>query len=214
LLGRAFCESSGYAITQFQKPPSATAGLTRIFVLQTMFLALSLSADAFAAAIAKGARYPSMSLTRVAAIAFSFGALEGLAPLIGYILGKQFAGLIEGADHWIAFSILGFLGVRMIWGSFFPDEEGDTASAPTVAAVFATALGTSVDATAVGITLALFTQSLPTTLAAIGGVTFVMAFIGLRLGGIIGNRTGRWAEFLGGIGLIAIGSKILQAHLA
>ena len=142
-----------------------------------------------------------------------FGFLEALAPLLGYILGLQFAGAIENYDHWIAFLILGFLGARMIWMSFHPDDEPATLVAPTLLAVVATAMGTSIDATAVGITLALFSDNIPVTLAAIGFVTFGMTLIGLRLGGIIGERTGQWAELLGGIGLFLIGLKILVSHL-
>lgn len=182
-------------------------------ILQTTILAFSLSTDAFAASVAKGARFPGMSAARVASIAFGFGLLEALAPLLGYVLGLQFAGAIEAFDHWIAFAILGFLGGRMIWKSFYEDEVVVVSAAPTVAAVIATALGTSVDATAVGITLALFSDNIPLTLLAIGIVTFMMTLIGLRLGGVIGERTGRWAELVGGIGLMLIGANILYKHL-
>jgi putative Mn2+ efflux pump MntP len=182
-------------------------------MLQTMILAFSLSTDAFAASVAKGARFPGMSLRRIAGIAFGFGALEALAPLVGFLLGKQFAGAIEDYDHWVAFAILGLLGCRMVWKSFHTEAEQASAAAPTVWAVIATALGTSVDATAVGITLALFSDNIPLTLFAIGFVTFMMTLMGLRLGGVIGSRTGQWAELIGGIGLIAIGANILITHL-
>ncbi len=180
-----------------------------------MILALSLSSDAFAASLAKGARYPNMSVARTTGIALGFGALEALAPLIGFLLGRQFAGAIEDFDHWIAFGILGFLGSRMFWLSFQADDDAPALDAnPTVMAIVATALGTSVDATAVGVTLALFTDNIPLTLTAIGGVTFLMALVGLRLGGVIGERFGKWAEMLGGLGLVAIGTNILITHLA
>lgn len=183
-------------------------------ILQTTLLAFSLSTDAFAASIAKGARFPALSMQRVAGIALGFGVLEALAPLVGYLLGIQFAGAIERYDHWIAFFILGFLGVRMIARSIGPpDEEAAPSAAPTIAAVFATALGTSVDATAVGVTLAFVSTNIPMTLFAIGLVTFMMTFMGLRLGGVIGARTGQIAEGLGGLGLIVIGGNILVTHL-
>lgn len=183
-------------------------------MLQTMILAFSLSADAFAASVAKGARFPGMTLPRTTCIALGFGALEALAPLIGYLLGKQFAAAIEDFDHWIAFAILGFLGLRMVWKSYQPLSEDFSAAAPTLAAVVATAAGTSVDATAVGITLAMFSSNIPLTLFAIGLVTFLMTLMGLRLGGAIGARTGKWAELAGGVGLVAIGANILVTHLA
>lgn len=172
-----------------------------------------MSTDAFAASVAKGARFPSLPISRVVLIALSFGVLEALAPLLGYVLGLQFAGLIENYDHWVAFGILAGLGVRMIWKSLSEEISEENGAAPTVAAVFATALGTSVDATAVGITLALFSDNIPFTLLAIGFVTFAMTLVGMRLGGLIGNRIGKWAEFVGGLGLFAIGLNILRSHL-
>jgi putative Mn2+ efflux pump MntP len=75
------------------------------------------------------------------------------------------------------------------------------------------AMGTSVDATAVGVTLALVSDNIPFTLLAIGLVTFGMTYVGLRLGSLLGERTGRWAEFFGGIGLTMIGAHILVTHL-
>ncbi|ABD85987.1 manganese efflux pump MntP [Rhodopseudomonas palustris] len=182
-------------------------------MFQIAILAFSLSTDAFAASVAKGVRFPNMSWLRSAGIALGFGTLEGLAPLIGYLLGKQFAGTIEGYDHWFAFIILAGLGLRMIWRSFHPETLSSPQMTPTWAAVLATAVGTSIDATAVGLTLALFGDNIPLTLFVIGIVTFVLTLIGLRVGGLIGERTGRWAELAGGFGLIAIGANILVTHL-
>jgi putative Mn2+ efflux pump MntP len=183
-------------------------------IFQTAVLAFSLSTDAFAASVAKGARYPGMSYGRITLIALGFGLLEAMAPLLGYLLGLQFAGSIEAYDHWIAFGILGFLGLRMIVKSFSAEDVASGPANPTLWVIAATAMGTSVDATAVGVTLALFSDNIPVTLAAIGFVTFIMTLIGLRLGGAIGARTGKWAEMLGGFGLILIGGKILISHLS
>jgi putative Mn2+ efflux pump MntP len=185
-------------------------------MLQTAIIAFSLSTDAFAASIAKGARFPGLSVWRSTFIALGFGALEAAAPLIGYLLGMQFADVIDDYDHWIAFALLGLLGVRMVWKSIHetPDAAEDKAPIhPSWTAVAVTAAGTSVDATAVGVTLALVSDNIPLTLLAIGVVTFAMTFVGLRLGGVLGARTGRYAEFLGGLALAAIGANILVTHL-
>jgi putative Mn2+ efflux pump MntP len=182
-------------------------------MLQTAIIAFSLSTDAFAASIAKGARFPSLSMLRATGIAAGFGVLEALAPLLGYLLGKQFEGVIQDWDHWVAFGLLSLLGARMIWKSFQEQHEAPTSTSPTWGVVALTALGTSVDASAVGVTLALFSDNIPVTLIAIGLVTFMMTFIGLRLGGMIGDRVGRWAEGLGGVGLAVIGAHILFTHL-
>lgn len=182
-------------------------------MLQTAIIAFSLSTDAFAAAIAKGARFPSLSMLRATGIAAGFGVLEALAPLLGYLLGKQFEGVIQDWDHWVAFGLLSLLGARMVWKSFQEQREEATAASPTWGVVALTALGTSVDASAVGVTLALVSDNIPVTLIAIGLVTFMMTFIGLRLGGMIGDKVGRWAEGLGGVGLAVIGAHILFTHL-
>ena len=183
-------------------------------MLQILILAFSLSADAFAAAIAKGARFRDLPLQRALTIALGFGLFEALAPLIGYLLGLQFQNVIDAFDHWIALGLLGALGLRMIWKSFHMPADEIKETAPSAGSVLATAAGTSIDATLVGVTLVFFGVNIALTLATIGVVTFGMAFIGLRLGGYIGARTGSWAEFLGGLGLIAIGAQIFLSHVA
>ncbi|MBX9739512.1 MAG: manganese efflux pump MntP family protein [Beijerinckiaceae bacterium] len=185
-----------------------------MLMVQTFVIAFSLSADAFAASLAKGARFPGMPLNRSLLIALGFGILEALAPLIGYLLGQQFSGVIEDYDHWVSFLLLGFLGVRMIWKSFSPIEDESGAISPTWGVVAATAIGTSVDATIVGVTLALVSDNIPLTIVTIGIVTFGMTYVGLRIGGAVGQKAGQWAEFAGGIGLAAIGTSILISHLS
>jgi putative Mn2+ efflux pump MntP len=181
--------------------------------VQTLVLAFALSTDAFAASLAKGARFPGLAINRSLAIAFGFGALEALAPLLGYALGQQFADMIADVDHWIAFLLLGFLGLRMMSKSFSDNGDAEAALAPSWSAVAVTAMGTSVDATVVGVTLALVSDNIPLTIISIGVVTFAMTFIGLRVGGVAGKRAGKWAEFAGGLGLAAIGANILFTHL-
>ena len=182
-------------------------------MIQTMILAFSLSTDAFAASIAKGAKYPLISLGKKLSIAAGFGILEAIAPLIGFLLGKQFENSIEDYDHWIAFGLLSILGARMIWKSFHSDGDKSVGVNPSWTAVIVTALGTSVDATAVGLTLALLSDNIPMTLLAIGIVTFMMTLMGLQLGGKIGEKFGQWVELAGGIGLIAIGTNTLITHI-
>ena len=183
-------------------------------MIQTTVLAFSLSTDAFAASVAKGAKYPLITLRKKISIAAGFGILEAVAPLIGFLLGKQFETYIEDFDHWIAFGLLSALGARMVWKSFHKEHDDDTGKInPSWNAVVVTALGTSVDATAVGLTLALFSDNIPLTLFVIGFVTFFMTLIGLHLGGKIGEKFGQWVELAGGVGLIAVGTNILIKHI-
>lgn len=182
--------------------------------LQMVVLAFSLSGDAFAAALAKGARHPDLPFHRSLLIALAFGVLEALAPLLGWLAGRELAGVIGDIDHWIAFALLGVLGARMVWRGLHAQEEADQLAHPTWFAVAATAVGTSIDATVVGVTLALVGGHMAMTVATIGFVTFGMTLLGLRIGRLAGLRIGRAAELLGGLGLIAIGSSILLQHLA
>jgi putative Mn2+ efflux pump MntP len=184
-----------------------------MITLQMTVLAFSLSADAFAASMAKGARYSALPIDRSLVIALGFGLLEGLAPLVGYLLGQSFAGVIAELDHWVAFGLLGALGLRMVWASLRTEAVATASRAPALAAIAVTAVGTSVDAMAVGVTLALVSDSVWLTIGTIAVVTFVMTFIGLRLGRVAGARVGRIAELAGGLGLLAIGSTILYSHL-
>ncbi len=183
-------------------------------MLQVLILSFSLSADAFAASVAKGAGFPRLPFRQKAGIALGFGVFEAVTPLFGFFLATWFAAEIAAVDHWIAFAILGGLGMRMLWKSSRPAAVSGYPSRVTWSVVAATAAGTSMDAAAVGVTLAVVGDNLALTLVTIGVVTFLMALIGLRLGGIAGERGGRCAEFLGGLGLIAIGTNILATHLA
>jgi putative Mn2+ efflux pump MntP len=154
-----------------------------------------------------------MNLGQTIAIATGFAAFEALAPLVGFLLGQQFAGVIEDYDHWVAFGILSVLGIRMLHRSFQPqDTRQEAGPGPGVTTVFATAIGTSVDATAVGLTLALISANIPLTLLVIAAVTFLATLIGLRLGSTLGIQAGVWAERAGGLGMIAIGTTILHSH--
>lgn len=185
-----------------------------VLSLQTLVLALVLSADAFAAAVAKGATYPALRFGRSVGIACGFGLLEALAPLIGWLAGERFAHLVAPFDHWIAFAILGVLGLRMALGALKPRaEETAERAGPSFAAVAATALGTSIDATAVGLTLALLTDRILVAIVTIGLVTFAMTLMGLGLGRFAGARLGRVAEAVGGVALVAIGLHVLADHL-
>jgi|SRR6056297_350003 len=180
----------------------------------TFVLAFALSADAFAASLAKGAQHARLTTGRSVAVAGGFATLEALAPLIGWLIGSELGHWIAHVDHWVAFGLLGFMGLRMIRLGLRADAPTAPLSAPTWLALFAVALGTSVDAMAVGVTLALVTDRILPTIAAIAAVTFAMTWIGLRLGHVAGTKIGRFVETLGGFALIAIGTKILIQHLA
>lgn len=188
-------------------------------IATSLALAFSLSADAFAASLGKGASLHRPNLREAARIGAYFGAFELATPLVGLALGSLALGwsvgrYVEAVDHWIAFALLLVVGSRMSYLAWAGSTDDDTPkpSRHSALALIATALATSVDATAVGITLGFMDVHIPMTIALIGAVTFSMAFGGVLIGRAAGPLLGRWAEFAGGIGLVAIGVKVLVDH--
>lgn len=182
-------------------------------------LSLSMSADAFAAAIGRGAQHRP-TLPQALRSGLVFGVVEAITPLIGFALGVAAAGFVEAVDHWIAFGLLGAVGARMIWEALKrDDDEAETpppaskAASRGLLALIATAVGTSIDAGAVGVGLALLDANIWLIALSIGFATFVMATIGLLIGKVAGTRLGKVAELVGGLALILLGSKILLEHL-
>ncbi|MDQ1153105.1 manganese efflux pump MntP family protein [Brevundimonas sp. SORGH_AS_0993] len=177
-------------------------------------LSLSMSTDAFAAAVGRGAAHrPSVSGAIKAGLVF--GVIEAITPLIGWGLGFVAAGLVSQIDHWIAFALLTVVGGKMIWEACKPVEEGQDA-APSRAgpwALIATALGTSIDAAAVGVGLAFIGANIWIIAASIGFTTFVLTTVGMLIGKSVGRRFGKKAEFVGGLALIGVGVGILLEHL-
>ena len=177
-------------------------------------LSLSMSADAFAAAVGRGAAHKPRFGTAVRN-GLVFGIIEGITPLIGWGLGLLAAGFVERVDHWIAFGLLGAVGGKMLWEAFQPVDAGDGSRAVRrgMLALVATAVGTSIDAAAVGVGLAFIGANIWIIAAAIGFTTFVATTIGMLIGKAVGVRFGKMAEALGGVALIAIGLSILLDHL-
>ncbi|WP_374385643.1 manganese efflux pump MntP family protein [Brevundimonas sp.] len=177
-------------------------------------LSLSMSADAFAAAVGRGAAHRPAVVQAMRA-GLVFGVIEAITPLIGWSLGLIAAGLIEKIDHWVAFALLAAVGARMIWEGLKPAETAEDA-APRRAgawALVATAIGTSIDAAAVGVGLAFIGVNIWIIAASIGFTTFVLTTIGMLIGKAVGARFGKTAELLGGVALIGIGALILAEHM-
>ena len=175
---------------------------------------LSLSTDAFAAALARGSaarETRTLAALRVGAV---FGLAEGLMCLLGWSLALVMADFIMAVDHWIALVLLVTIGGLMIRNGLAAggDDEAVAAS-PGLAATLVTALGTSIDAAAVGIALALAGAPVWSALV-IGLTSFAMAGLGYRIGPRVAERLGGGAEVAGGIVLIAIGVSIFISHVA
>jgi len=180
--------------------------------LPIVLLALSMSSDAFAAAIGKGARLDRPSLGEALRTGLIFGSIEAVTPVIGWAVGKGASRYIEAFDHWIAFGLLLVIGGKMIWDSLRRAEEGEKPQRHSLAVLIVTAIGTSIDALAVGVTLALVGANIIVNALAIGAATFSMVTIGILTGRYLGEKFGRYAEAAGGVVLIVIGINILIEH--
>lgn len=185
-------------------------------VISIAVLALAMSTDAFAAAVGEGTalREPRWSeALRAGAI---FGSIEAITPLAGWALGLAAVDALKAWDHWIAFVLLGALGLHMIVASFKSDEPTTGPGRPTrhsVVRLAITGFATSIDAMAVGVGLAFVDVNIVHVAAAIGFTTFVMVTLGVMLGRMLGAVAGKRAELVGGIVLFAIGATILYEHL-
>ena len=181
-----------------------------------VLLALAMSTDAFAAAVGKGTALQSPRWSEALRTGLIFGCIEAVTPVVGWVLGSVAADYVEAWDHWIAFTLLSLLGLRMILAAFKPADDDAPVDRPTrhgfwVLAV--TGFATSIDAMAVGVGLAFLDVPILPIAAAIGFATFVMVTIGVMVGRVLGTIAGRWAEALGGVVLIGIGIVILYEHL-
>lgn len=181
-------------------------------VISNTILAFSMSADAFAASVSKGVVLRKPKLTEAMRIGAIFGSIETITPIIGWVIGLAASRFIESIDHWVAFIILLVIGGKMIFEGL-ANEHKEKKESHKLSVLIFTAIGTSIDAMAVGVTLALIDANIVITALMIGTATFIMSTIGIMTGHYIGIKAGKIAEVSGGLCLIAIGTKILFEHL-
>lgn len=180
----------------------------------TLLIAFAMSADAFAAAVGKGATLHKPQLREALKTGLIFGVIEGITPLVGWALGKAAAQYMSAWDHWIAFGLLFILGARMVWSGFVnPKKAVEKPRSHSFWILAATGFATSIDAMAVGAGLAFIDVDILSTAATIGLATMLMTTVGVMLGRVLGAAAGRRAEIAGGLILMTIGSTILVGHL-
>jgi putative Mn2+ efflux pump MntP len=184
-------------------------------IFSIVLLALAMSTDAFAAAVAKGAVLHRPRWREALRTGLIFGTIEALTPLVGWALGLVAAKYVTPWAHWIAFGLLGVLGTRMIVAGFgAPDEPGERPQRHDFWVLAVTGFATSIDAMAVGVGLALLDVKIVPIAAAIGLATFVMVTIGVMVGRVLGALAGKRAEIVGGLVLIGIGCAIVYGRLS
>lgn len=178
-------------------------------------IALALAMDAFAVAVVTGLADLPLTRRRIFRLAFHFGLFQALMPAVGWAAGRAVSRWLGPVDHWIAFSLLALVGGRMVHGALHADPEeraqGDNTRGWSLVML---SIATSIDALAVGLSLALIGAGILVPALVIGAVCAVLTAAGMGLGRWIGSAWGKRVEVLGGVILIAIGVRIVIAHLS
>ncbi len=177
-------------------------GIAELFIL-----AVGLSMDAFAVSICKGLSLGRINIKHMCLAGLWFGGFQALMPLLGYFLGSFFTNIITSYAHWIAFILLSIIGGNMIRESRSEQETLDASmSAPSMLLL---AIATSIDALAVGVTLAFLKVQILPAVGFIGIITFLLSAAGVKVGSLFGAKYHSKAELCGGIILLLIGIKLL-----
>ena len=183
---------------------------------ELFLLGVGLSMDAFAVSICKGLSVRKARPKEMALCGIWFGSFQALMPLIGFFLGALFYDAISSFDHWVAFGLLALIGMNMLREAFSNEEEcaecqGGNFSVKTM---FVMAVATSIDALAVGISLAMAGDvNIWIAIAFIGVITFAMSAAGVKIGNVFGAKFEKKAQIVGGVILVLLGIKILLEHL-
>ena len=178
----------------------------------TFLIALSMAMDAFAVSMCSGVKIgpgPRPAFR----IAFHFGLFQALLPILGWLFGNTIEPLVRNFDHWLAFGLLAFVGIRMIRSGLSKDEEEIVKDPSRGWTMVMLSIAVSIDALAVGLSLGVLGVTIWTPALVIGLVTGALSLIGLRVGNGFGKRYGKPVEVFGGLVLIGIGVRIVLSHL-
>ena len=181
-------------------------------LFELFLLAAGLSMDAFAVSVCKGLSAQKLKKKHYFIIGAWFGGFQALMPSIGYFLGSFLEKYITAFDHWVAFILLGYIGIKMILDAVRGEEESSTGNT-NFRVMLLLAVATSIDALAAGITFAFMSVNIWFSIAVIGSITFCLSTFGALIGKRAGDRLGKHAQIVGGVILIAMGVKILIEHM-
>ena len=184
-------------------------------IISILLTALALSADAMSVSVTNGIAVKRLKIGKVMLMAFLFGAFQFFMPVIGWLLGQSVSRYIEAYDHWIAFALLAFIGIKMMIESSKKDDEVK-ADSFAFGTLIVMAVATSIDALAVGISFAsisMDTGNFWLAVSLIGVITFVLSLAGALLGKKLGDLFKKRAELVAGAVLVLIGVKIILEHL-
>jgi putative Mn2+ efflux pump MntP len=176
-------------------------------------IALGLSFDTFAVSLSYGVIRSGILFRQASWIAIVLAVFQGGLTIAGYFLGSIISEALKATDHWIALALLTFLGVKMIIEGFRKTSQEETRDYSSTIVLFTIALGTSIDAFAVGISFALLEVRIWEAGTVIAAITFLASMTAIRIGKSAGERLGNKVEIVGGLLLIAIGLKIFLEHI-
>ena len=180
--------------------------------LTILAIAISLSFDTFAVSLSYGVIRRNILFSQASWIAVVLALFQGGLTVVGYFLGSIISNFLKASDHWIALCLLGFLGGKMILEGLRKSKHEEAKDFSSFMVLITIALGTSIDAFAVGISFAILDVKIWESGILIGAVTFLASMTAIRIGKSAGARLGNKAEVLGGVILIAIGLKIFLEH--
>ncbi len=182
-------------------------------LVTNLLIAIGLAMDAFAVSLAAGTSRHSNNTRSRLRLSFHFGLFQAFMPVLGWLAGSSIDYLISNIDHWIAALLLAFVGGKMIREGFsedpmaFPDDPSRGKNLVMLS------VATSIDALAVGLSLAMLKVHIIAPAVIIGVVTFSLSLVGLLVGNYLGNKFGKVTQVLGGVILIGIGLRVLLTHL-
>ena len=180
--------------------------------IELLLISVGLAMDAFAISVGKGMTLKHVHPRHALTAGVWFGLFQGLMPVIGYFVGRSFADYVVSVDHWIAFGLLAIIGVNMIREAISGEEEVVDGNFG-VSTMLIMAIATSIDALAVGISMAFLDVNIWISATVICAVTLILSATGVYLGSAFGSRLGSKAGIIGGVILIAIGIKIVVEHV-
>ncbi|HEX9117894.1 MAG TPA: manganese efflux pump MntP family protein [Anaerolineae bacterium] len=181
--------------------------------LDVLLIAVGLAMDATAVSLGVGTTGQASSPRPIFRLSFHFGLFQALMPILGWVAGSTVAGFISSVDHWLAFGLLAFVGGRMVKSGLDSEADPCPPNPSRGGTLILLCIATSIDAFAVGLSLAMLRVAIIYPSLVIGLVTALMSLAGLLLGGRLGERFGKRMEILGGLILIAIGLRVVLAHL-
>ena len=180
--------------------------------ISIILIAIGLSMDSFAVSVTNGLTIANLTIRKILTISFSLALFQGLMPLLGWYAGMGIERYIQEIDHWVAFVLLGIIGIKMIYEGLNKSENANVSELNPMT-LLTQSLATSIDAFVVGISFALLGWAIIKPILIIGVTTLIFSLIGLQVGQYLGRKAGKSATIIGGLVLIGIGTKILIEHL-